>query len=472
MVADMYTRRTFSGAMLISAGRVALSTDLTRLSLQNASGMLRAGKVSPVELTKACLERIEALNTSLNAFVTVTGDDALAAARAAETELRSGRRRSPLHGIPIALKDLIDTKGIRTTAGSAQYEERIPRQDAEVVRRLKEAGAILLGKTNLDEFAYNFTSETSRFGPSRNPWNAECSPGGSSGGSAIAAVTGMCYAALGSDTGGSIRLPAALCGITGFKPSYGRVSTSGATPLAWSLDHIGPMCRSAQDACVVAGVMSGANFHFRGSVKGLRLGVPRRPYFEKLHPEVDGAVAAAIRDLAAITAGARDVDLPALPPFPDMPDLPLAYSVVIVAEAYAFHEEMLKRSPDRYHPGTRRSIESGAAMSAAEYIRARRELERLRAGSGRLFAEADVLITPTAPGPAFELGSRPGLVFLRNTAPWNLYGLPSISIPCGFSKGGLPVGLQITGPAGRDDVVFGVAAAYQGVTDWHTRRPK
>jgi aspartyl-tRNA(Asn)/glutamyl-tRNA(Gln) amidotransferase subunit A len=322
----------------------------------------------------------------------------------------------------------------------------------------------------MDEFAYNFTSETSYFGLVRNPWNRECSPGGSSGGSGVAVATGMCFAALGSDTGGSIRLPAALCGITGLKPTYGGVSTEGVAPLSWSLDHIGPMCRNARDVAVVLGVIGRRRVAIEPA-RRFRLGVPRGVFFDDLDPQVEKAVAAALKALSGVTAGAQDMVLPALPPSPELPSVPLPYSRIITAEAYAFHEEMLRRHPDRYHPGTRKSIESGAAVTAGDYIRARREMDLLRAGSRRLFEKVDLLITPTAPGAAFPFGQG-RLVYLRNTAPWNLYGLPTMSIPCGFTAGGLPIGLQITGPAGADANVLGLAEAYQLVTRWHTQRPK
>ena len=433
--------------------------------------MLRRRTCSPVELTQACLARITKWQGPLNAFITVTAEEALRQAREREAELSRGRARGPLDGIPVALKDLFDTAGVRTTAGSAQYTDRVPSADAEVVRRLKAAGAILLGKLNMDEFAYNFTSETSFFGASRNPWDTARSPGGSSGGSAIAVATGMCFAALGSDTGGSIRLPASLCGITGLKPGYGRVSARGVVPLAWSLDHVGPMCRSARDAAVVLEAIGGRGGAARTEAGRPRVGVPREMYYEGLDAAVGKAVEAAIQDLGRIGAGVREVTLPRLERSEGWPDLPLAYSRVISAEAYAFHREMLARHPERYHPGTRASIEGGAAVTAADYILARREMDELRAGSGGLFENADVLVTPTAPGAAFELGKPASLVYLRNTAPWNLYGLPTISVPCGFTEAGLPVGLQITGPAGRDDVVLALAAAYQETTDWHRKAP-
>jgi aspartyl-tRNA(Asn)/glutamyl-tRNA(Gln) amidotransferase subunit A len=454
--------------MLGATAARAASGDLVYLTIREAAGKIRRKEISPVDLTEACLRRIDKLNPVLNAFITITEKAALDRAR----KLARESPRSPLHGIPIGLKDLLDTAGVRTTAGSRHWHDRVPAADADVVRRLETAGAIIAGKCNMDEFAYNFTSETSAFGAARNPWDQTRSPGGSSGGSAIAAATGMCFAALGSDTGGSIRLPAALCGITGLKPSFGLVSTDGAAPLAWSLDHVGPMCRSAEDARILLGIMAARPQSLAPRpVKPLRLGVPRAVFYDDLDAEVAQAVAQAIETLSALTAGVKEVRLPELEPSPEMKMFPLAYSHLITAEAYAFHEEMFKSQPKLYHAGTRRSIGSGAAVPASAYIRARRRMERLRAESAGLFREADLLITPTAPGPAFELGKPASLVFLRNCAPWNLYGLPSISIPCGFSKQGLPLGLQITGDTGRDDLVLALAEAYQGVTDWHTRRP-
>jgi aspartyl-tRNA(Asn)/glutamyl-tRNA(Gln) amidotransferase subunit A len=440
------------------------------LTIEQAGKMLRDKKLSPVELTEACLRRIEKLNPSLNAFITVTGETALTQAKALEAELRAGRDRGPLQGIPIALKDLIDTAGIRTTAASKHYQDRVPKDDAEVVRRLKMAGAILIGKANMDEFAYNFTSETSSFGRVPNPWNQERSPGGSSGGSAVAVAAGMCLGALGSDTGGSIRLPAALCGITGFKQSYGRVSTEGVAPLAWSLDHVGPMCRTAADAALLLGGMSGVTPQYNRNVKALQLGIPRALFFDKIDPQLEKAVAEAAKVLASLTANTKEVVLPEIPMSSQLTFFPEAYARIITAEAYAFHEDMLNQHPERYHPGTRKSIEGGATVTTPQYIRAHRQMQQLRANSTRLFENVELLITPSAPGPAFKFGSG-DLVFLRNAAYWNLYGLPSISIPCGFTTDGLPLGLQITGPAGRDDTVLSLASAYQQVTDWHTRRP-
>jgi aspartyl-tRNA(Asn)/glutamyl-tRNA(Gln) amidotransferase subunit A len=441
----VYARRQFLAVSLAAAA----PSELHRLSIDQAAELIRARKLSPVELTRHCLARIEKLNSPFNAFITVTAEQALADARALEKE----KPRGPLHGIPIALKDLYDTKGIRTTAASKQYASRVPDEDAEVVKLLKSAGAVIVGKTNMDEFAYNYTGETSFFGAARNPWNPQLSPGGSSGGSAVAVAAGMCFAALGSDTGGSIRQPAAFCGITGFKPTYGKLSTRGVLPLAWTLDTAGPMTRSARDAGIVFRAMGGR----AAPTATPKFGVPRKPFFDQLEPETAQIVEAAIRQFP----GARDVPFPSIEPSPEVPELTRPYLRVINAEAYAFHQPMMARSPENYHPQIRQNIANGAAITAADYIQSRRELERLRDNANTLFPNVDLLLTPTTPGPAFPLGKPGSLLFLRNTALWNLFGLPAISIPCGFTKSGLPIGLQITGRGGEDSLVLAAAARFQ-----------
>ena len=466
-IGHMFSRRDLARGLLAFPLAGAPPADPADLTVTEAIGLLRQRKLTPLELTQACLKRTERLNPRLNAIITVLGDQALARAKALQASSAAGQ---PLHGIPIALKDLFDTAGVRTTAASAQWRERVPAADAVVVQRLHAAGSVLAGKANMDEFAYNFTSETSAFGAARNPWNPECSPGGSSGGSGIAVASGMCLAALGSDTGGSIRLPAAFCGITGFKPTYGRVPTDGAAPLAWSLDHVGPMTRSARDAALLHGVLSGKAISLQ-AVRQLRLGLARTPYWQGLSADVERAMGAAVETMRRFTREVRDVEPPVLAEVEGAP-LPKAYTTVIESEAYAFHREMLAKNPGLYHAGTRASIERGKPVSAADYILARQEMERLRSTAAAvLFKDVDVLITPTAPGPAFQLGSRPSLVFLRNTAPWNLYGLPAVSIPCGYSQSGLPIGMQITGGPDRDAAVLSLAAAFQDETDFHRRRP-
>ena len=463
----MLSRRDFAGGLLAAPLVSAPPADPADLAVTEAIVLLRRRKLTPVELTQACLNRIGRLNSQLNAIITLLGDQALTRAKALRP---SSAAQQPLHGIPIALKDLFDTAGVRTTAASAQWRERVPTVDATVVQRLHAAGSVLIGKANMDEFAYNFTSETSVFGAGHNPWSRECSPGGSSGGSAIGVASGMCLAALGSDTGGSIRLPAAFCGITGFKPTYARVPTAGAAPLAWSLDHVGPMSRTARDAALLHGILSEKAISLQ-SVRALRLGLARIPYWEGLSADVERALGAAVETMRRFTREVRDAHLPVLDNAQGAP-LPKAYTTIIYSEAFAFHREMLARSPELYHAGTRASIELGKPISVADYILARQEMERLRSTAAAvLFKDVDVLITPTAPGPAFKLGSEPPLVFLRNTAPWNLYGLPTVSIPCGFSQSGLPIGLQITGGPDRDATVLSLAAAFQDETDFHRRRP-
>ncbi len=461
------------------------SHDLTGLSLWEASELLQSRKVSPVDLTNACLEEIRRLNPILNAFITVTGEQALADAKVAESEIARGKRRGRLHGIPIALKDLFDTAGVRTTAGSAIFANRVPTEDAEVVRRLKASGAILVGKLNMHEFAYGDSSAQSHFGPVRNPWNRDYVPGGSSGGSAAAVAARLCYGALGSDTGGSIRQPAAYCGIVGFKPTYGLVSTRGVVPLSWSLDHVGPICRTVADAVALLQPIAGYdpldinsvdapvpdyNKALTRKVSTLRIGQPRALFFEMLDPDIEQAVNEALQVLRRLTASTREVELPSYKTLP-----------VVGAEAYAFHTPYITKTPELYQPATRQRIEGGSTVTAAAYIDARRELGRLRQAVAAVFSTVDVLITPTTPilpqTVQAALDNRavppPGGVApsLRNTQPFDVFGLPSISVPCGFSRSGLPIGLEITGPRLGESVVLAVARAYEQATEWHRRAP-
>lgn len=435
---------------------------------------LRRKEVSPVDLTRACLERIEKLNPILNAFITVTAESALAEARTAEEEIARGEWRGPLHGIPIALKDLIDTAGVRTTAASAVYKDRVPKEDAEVVRRLKQAGAVIVGKNNLHEFAYGGSSLVSCFGDTHNPRNPAHIAGGSSGGSAAAGVAGMCYAAIGTDTAGSIREPAALCGCVGLKPTYGRVSARGVIPLSWSLDHVGPLARSVGDAAAVLQAIAGYDVRDIGScdvpvsdyvvalnmdTKRLRVGVPRCYFFDDLDEEVAAAVEQALAVVKTLVAEVKEMKL-AVP----------TDRTLQAAESYAYHAENVAKTPDLYQPETLRRIRSGGKISAAEYILRRRELEEERRRVREVFAEADLLITPSTPIPAPAISDlkkkpetlRPAeLALLRNTRPFNVWGLPAISIPCRFTKSGLPIGLQIAGPHWREDRVLSLASAYE-----------
>ncbi len=448
---------------------------------------LRRREVSPVELTRACLERIEKLNPTLNAFITVTAESALAEAHAAETEIARGEWRGPLHGIPVALKDLIDTAGTRTTAASALYQNRVPTEDAEVVRRLRRAGAVLLGKNNLHEFAYGGSSLVSLFGEIRNPRNVAHIAGGSSGGSAAAVAAGLCYAAIGTDTAGSVREPAALCGCVGIKPTYGRVSCRGVIPLAWSLDHVGPLAATVGDAAAVLQAIAGYDALDVNSVdvpvadyvsssssaqgegtKTLRVGISWDYFYNDLDDEVRAAVDEALAVIKTLVAEFREIEI-AIP----------TDRVVQNAESYAVHADHVERTPELYQPETLRRIRFGENISAAEYIRSRRELDIERRRAHDLFAEVDLLVTPTTPIPAPAIAElkknsealRPAeLVLLRNTRPFNVWGLPAISVPCGFTKSGLPIGLQIAGPRWREDLVLRLAQAYEAATEWHARR--
>jgi len=452
--------------------------DLTALSLIDAAELLRARKVSPVELTNACLARIERLNHTLNAFITVTADGAVTQAREAEAEIQKGRWRGPLHGVPVALKDIIDTAGVRTTAASALFKDRVPADDAEVVRRLKGAGAVLLGKLNLHEFAYGGTSRTSHFGAVRNPWNTDFIAGGSSGGSGAAVAASLCFGALGTDTGGSIRLPAAYCGIVGLKPTYGRVSTRGVLPLAWSFDHVGPMTRSVADTAAMLRAIAGYDAKdpasiersvpdytaaLQRSISGFRVGVPRE-YFAALDPEVESAVNQALSVLARLTKGVADVDFPV-----SANDR----TVIRAAEAYAYHASHVAKTPELYQPEVLGRIRAGAQVSATAYIEAKRRMEQMRRDVSMAFRNVDLLVTPTVPVPPITIAEPPGEddLRIRNIAPFNLYGLPAISVPCGFTKNGLPIGLQLVAPAWAEEPLLLAAEAYERATEWHTRRP-
>src|SRR5262245_2919173 len=336
--------------------------NLTTLTLQDAANELRGKRVSPVDLTRACLARIEKLNPVLNAFITVSAESALASARTAEAEIQRGRWRGPLHGIPIALKDLFDSAGVRTTAASALFKDRVPTEDAAVARKLRDAGAVLLGKTNMHEFAYGATSAVSYFGAVRNPWDAARVSGGSSGGSAAAVAAGLCYGALGSDTAASIRQPSAYCGVVGFKPTYGLVSTRGAIPLSWTLDHVGPISRMVTDSALLLQAIAGYDpldvasrsmpipdysAALRGNVSSVRVGVARTSFFADVDSEIEAAVNDALQVLGNITAGLHDVTLPG-----SQPALLALRAVVRSAEAYAYHADFIAKTPELYQPET------------------------------------------------------------------------------------------------------------------------
>lgn len=402
-----------------------------------------------------CLDQIERLDPSINAFITVMHDSALAEARAAEAEIKEGNWRGPLHGIPIGLKDLIDTAGVRTTCGSALFADRVPTEDAYVVECLKRAGAVLIGKQNLQEFAYGGTSTSSYFGPVHNPWDCERIAGGSSGGSAAAVATGMCFGAIGTDTGGSVREPAAFCGIVGLKPTYGRVSARGVFPLSPSLDHVGSLCRNVRDTALLLQAIAGydkldpacIDWPVDSYTDALtshtksRIGIVTRPFFDDLDPDIASASDEALQVIGNFAADMFAVELPPTP------------GAVQAPEVYAVHASYFAASPDLYGRWIQARLKQAAAVDTVAYVEARQHLDRVRRSIADVFSEVDFLITPTTPVPpitieeALQMSPDPaGELWLRNTRPFNVYGLPTISIPCGYTRAGLPIGLQIAGP--------------------------
>ncbi len=451
-------------------------SELPLLGLADVSELVRNEKLSPVELTRACLERIGALNPGLNAFITVTAEMALAQARQAEAEIQRGTWRGPLHGIPLGLKDLIDVAGVPTTAASAVFENRVPMQDAEAVRRLKAAGAVIVGKNNLHECAYGASGVVSCYGPAKNPRYQGRITGGSSSGSAAAVAAGLCYGTLVTDTAGSIRLPAAFCGIVGFKPTYGLVSARGVMPLSWSLDHIGPMARSVTDAALILAAIAGydpadptsrqiplADYAaaVRAPAPKLRVGVPRKFFYEDLDSEVARVVEDALRVVSGLAAEMSEVSVPV-----DND------RTVAKAESYAYHAPNLRENAGKYDPETLRRINTGADVSVRDYVAKLHELELLRRSTAEIFKDVDLVVTPTTPVPPPLLAELEAdrsrlrereLVMLRNTRPFNVLGLPAISVPCGETLAGLPVGLQIAGPAGGEARVLAFARALEEV---------
>jgi len=489
-----YTRGEFwkislaAGAMLADGSLSGEPSDLAALSLQQASELLRKRSVSPVELTTECLTRIERLNPILNAFITVTGESALAQARQAEAEMRAGKWRGTLHGIPIALKDNMDTAGVRTTAASGVFANRIPTADAEVVRRLKSAGSVILGKLNMHEFAFGGTCIASYFGAVHNPWKTDHIPGGSSGGSAVAVAAGLCYGALGTDTLGSVRIPAAYCGVVGFKPTHGRVSIRGIIPLSPSIDHAGPLARTVRDSAILLQAIAGYDIAdatsmdapvpdysraFETRKLSLRLGLPRTLFYENLDPEIERAVSEALTVLKRFSSGMQNVELPEVKALPVGPTR---------AEVYAYHAQYMAKTPQLYQPETLARLRPTADITAATYIEGIRSIERLRRAVKSTFASVDLLITPTMSIPPASISEAETIELeqiqkgqlsplVRNTSPFDVYGLPSISVPCGSTRDGLPIGLQITGPAWGEEQVLRLAYAYEQATAWNKRPP-
>jgi aspartyl-tRNA(Asn)/glutamyl-tRNA(Gln) amidotransferase subunit A len=462
------------------------TTDLHHLTIHEAGPLLRQGQLSPVELTRAFLERIEQLDGTLQAYITVLHDRAMASARTAEAEMLRGDYRGPLHGIPIALKDLYDTKGIRTTASSRVMADRVPTEDATTTARLEAAGAILLGKLAMHEFALGGPDPSNGFPLPRNPWNLDYIPGGSSSGSGTGIAAGLCMGSLGSCTGGSIRGPAAYCSIVGLKATYGRVSRYGVVPLSWSLDHCGPMTWTVEDSAHMLQVIAGYDpkdltssrapvpdyaASLRADVRGLTIGVPRHFFFAD-DPRIDrdtlARVEQALSVLESLGARVQDVSIPAL-----------AYSgaaqpVIMLSEAFAYHDQNLRRQPELFGEMVRARFRTGGLFTSSDYVQAQRVRNVLKRQCAEVLTQVDVLVSPTMSSPAPAFAEMDAMTTSRRpsfTGPYNLTGMPAISVPCGFTDMGLPVGLQIAGKPFDEPTVIRAAYAYQQQARWFEQRP-
>jgi aspartyl-tRNA(Asn)/glutamyl-tRNA(Gln) amidotransferase subunit A len=461
------------------------------LGLGEQARRIRAREISPVELTEAYLARIERLNPRLNAYITVCATEARAAARAAEAEIARGGWRGPLHGVAIGVKDIFDTAGVRTTNGSSFYRDHVPTEDAESIRRLKAAGAVVIGKCNTHEFAAGSTTNNPWYGAARNPWSLDRSPGGSSGGSGAAVAAFLCAAATGTDTGGSIRSPAACCGVVGLKPTYGRVSLRGIYPNALSLDHPGPIARTARDAGLLLQGMAGwdpldattenvpvPDFTegIDAGVDGMRLAVCPDLHYGELDAAVATALDEAVKTLAGLGARIETVA------FPLRDALLSARKAISQAEFLALHRERLAAKPDGYGADVRERLREAASTTLDDYVRACRDRERVRRALDLLLGEADALILPVSPceAPLVETGTSkingkdvafgPVGVPMRGTV--NVSGLPAVAVPTGWSPGGLPLSLQIVGPRWGEAQVLRIANAYEDATPaLRNRRP-
>jgi aspartyl-tRNA(Asn)/glutamyl-tRNA(Gln) amidotransferase subunit A len=464
--------------------------ELKTLTLTSAARLVRQKEVSPVELTQSVLERVYKLNDRMRPFITITSDYAVARARGAERELATGRNHPPLLGVPISLKDLFDTKGIRTTAGTLVFGDRIPEEDASVVRRLTASGSVLIGKTNLHEFAFGVSTINPHYGTARNPWDLDRLAGGSSGGSASAVALSLGFASLGTDTGGSIRIPASACGVVGLKPTNGLVSLHGVIPLSWSLDHAGPITLTVQDAALMLEIIAGYDARdvrsqnvqvpryteaLIGTVRGIRIGLPRTHFFDRIDPQVKLAVHTALRTLEKMGAQVVEIDIPSAQQQWDI------FMNIVTPEAYAWHEQYLTTQRDKYGTEVRDRIETGRDRRAVDYVRAQGARSAMTEECRSVLKDVDVIVTPTMPvlPPRIDEttaewpdGTEPMYTAMtRYTRPFNIVGLPTISIPCGFSTEHLPIGLQITGKAFDESTVLRVADAYEKETRWSSTRP-
>jgi len=463
-------------------------SELAFLTIEQAARLLRKKSISPSDLIEVALARIERFNPTANAFITVLANHARAEARRAEKQLRGRGAASLLCGIPISIKDNFSTRGVRTTAGSSILSRFVPGSDSEVVRKLQHAGAIILGKTSMHEFAYGITNENPHFGPARNPWDLDRITGGSSGGSAAALAMGIGYAATGTDTGGSIRIPSALCGIVGLKPTFGLVSVQGVVPLAKTLDHAGPMARSVTDACIILDAIAGD--YPQGAIRPdprklrknrprkFRIGWPKQYFFERIDREVHDAIESAAKCFKSLGATIKQVSLPGL-----------EHSVepstnIALAEATQYHESQgyFPAQADKYGDDVRYRLELGRKILAADYLHALDVKREITREFDLVFENVDVILAPTLPIAAPRIGEKEVIIggeketvrsaLVRLNRPANLTGHPAISIPCGFTRGGLPIGLQLIGPHWSEARLLSIALAYEDATEWHKRRPQ
>jgi aspartyl-tRNA(Asn)/glutamyl-tRNA(Gln) amidotransferase subunit A len=467
-----------------------MTGDLWYLSAKEVGALLRQREVSALEVVQAMLERIGSLDSQFSAFITVMADEAQDTAQRLDAELADGKDRGPLHGIPVAIKDLYDTAGVRTTSGSKILADNVPDSDATSVAKLRAAGAIIVGKTNLNEFACGVTTTNAHYGDTNNPWDPSRIPGGSSGGSAAAVAAGFCTMATGTDTGGSIRIPAALCGIVGLKPTYGRISTQGIMPLSWEQDHPGPMTRTVYDAAIMLRAMAGWDMAdpatvrrsvpdyagaLGGNLDGLRVGVDREYALRGISAEVGSAFEAALEVLAGLGAQIVRVQVPGLEGGQS------AGVTIWNSEASAVHEEWLRTRPEDYDPAVRVRLENALSIKGLDYARAQRARRQLMRELQMLFDQVDLLVTPMSGLPAPPHGAKQMVIdgqefdvltaFTWFSRVFNLTGSPSISVPCGFTSDGLPIGLQLVGALFNERTVLRAAHAYEQATEWHRRRP-
>jgi aspartyl-tRNA(Asn)/glutamyl-tRNA(Gln) amidotransferase subunit A len=463
---------------------------LSSMTVAELATLIKAKDVSPVDVAEAFIARTASTEPQLNAWITLLPEATRAAAKQAEADIVAGGYKGPLHGIPIGLKDLFWTKGVRTTSGSAITKNFVPSEDATVVAKLQDAGAYAFGKTNMVEYAYGGSEHNDLYGAPKNPWDLAHVTGGSSSGSGAAVAAGQVPIALGSDTAGSVRAPAALCGLSGHKPTYGLISRFGVSPLSWSMDHVGPLAHTVEDVAIAMNAMVGFDARDPGSanrtpedylaalqaeLRGLRIGVLEDDFiWDVTVPEVKAAFDQAVTQLTTLGAAAEGVSIG------NLDRISAAQFTITTAEANTYHHEMIQRAPELYHPVVRRRIEAGFFMPAAAYVQAQRVRATFDERYASLFETFDLLVTPTTPSPApaanglnvrLPNGEMPSRELVRLTRVFNPNGLPAITVPCGFSGDGLPMGLQFIGPRFSDAQVIGAAHAYQQSTDWHKRRP-